>query len=126
MATFNFNCPQCGNLLSGEDEWRGMETQCPTCNKKFRDNGTFDKLNEDNVAEMLEAQASTGTPTVVSGVLTEMPSIEDKKHLSSPDYKTNTCSTNNNTGNSNTNSYNIEGGSFKSKTLVVLPPLALV
>ena len=31
MATFNFNCPQCGNLLSGEDEWRGMETQCPYC-----------------------------------------------------------------------------------------------
>ena len=90
---------------------------CPTCNKKFRDNGTFDKLNEDNVTEMLEAQVSTATPTVVSGVLTEMPSIEDKKHLSSPDYKTNTCSTNNNTGTSNTNSYNIEGGSFKSKTL---------
>ena len=26
MATFNFNCPECGNLLSGEDEWRGMES----------------------------------------------------------------------------------------------------
>ena len=35
MATFNFNCPQCGNLLSAEDEWRGMETQCPTCNKNI-------------------------------------------------------------------------------------------
>ena len=33
MATFNFNCPQCGNLLSGEEEWRGMETQCPYCQK---------------------------------------------------------------------------------------------
>lgn len=35
MATFNFNCPQCNNLLSGEDEWRGMETQCPYCKKIF-------------------------------------------------------------------------------------------
>jgi len=33
MATFTFNCPQCGNLLSGEDEWRGMETECPECKK---------------------------------------------------------------------------------------------
>ena len=33
MATFNFNCPQCKNLLSAEDEWRGMETQCPYCQK---------------------------------------------------------------------------------------------
>ena len=35
MATFNFNCPQCGNLLSAEEEWLGMETQCPTCNKNI-------------------------------------------------------------------------------------------
>ena len=33
METFNFNCPQCKNLLSAEDEWRGMETQCPYCQK---------------------------------------------------------------------------------------------
>ena len=33
MATFYFNCPHCGNLLSGEDEWRGMATQCPYCQK---------------------------------------------------------------------------------------------
>ena len=33
MATFNFNCPECGNLLSGEDEWRGMESECPYCQK---------------------------------------------------------------------------------------------
>ena len=33
MAAFTFNCPQCGNLLSGEDEWRGMESECPYCQK---------------------------------------------------------------------------------------------
>ena len=33
MATFYFNCPHCGNLLSAEDEWRGMATQCPYCQK---------------------------------------------------------------------------------------------
>ena len=31
MASFEFNCPQCKNMLSAEDEWRGMETQCPRC-----------------------------------------------------------------------------------------------
>ena len=35
MATFNFNCPECGNLLSGEDEWRGMESECPYCQKNI-------------------------------------------------------------------------------------------
>ena len=35
MANFEFNCPQCGNLLSAEDEWRGMESLCPTCNKNI-------------------------------------------------------------------------------------------
>ena len=35
MATFTFNCPQCGNLLSGEDEWRGMESECPYCQKNI-------------------------------------------------------------------------------------------
>ena len=35
MATFTFNCPQCGNLLSGEEEWRGMETECPECKKNI-------------------------------------------------------------------------------------------
>ena len=33
MANFEFNCPQCDNLLSAEEEWRGMETQCPRCSK---------------------------------------------------------------------------------------------
>ena len=35
MASFEFNCPQCDNLLSAEDEWRGMETECPYCKKNF-------------------------------------------------------------------------------------------
>ena len=94
---------------------------CPICNRKFRDNGCFDKLNEDNVAEMLETQTNI-TNTSVSGVLTETSStstttgIEDKKETTQY-YKTNTCSTNTNSGNSNSNSINIEGGSFKNKTL---------
>ena len=31
MATFNFKCPQCGNLLSGNEEWCGKRVQCPYC-----------------------------------------------------------------------------------------------
>jgi DNA-directed RNA polymerase subunit M/transcription elongation factor TFIIS len=33
MAIFDFNCPQCGNMLAADDEWRGMKSQCPDCRK---------------------------------------------------------------------------------------------
>ena len=47
MATFNFNCPECGNLLSGEDEWRGMESECPYCQKAIIIPGDKDYENSD-------------------------------------------------------------------------------
>lgn len=31
MANFTFSCPQCGQHLEAQDEWRGEETQCPSC-----------------------------------------------------------------------------------------------
>lgn len=31
MASFTFSCPQCGQHLEAQDEWRGQETNCPTC-----------------------------------------------------------------------------------------------
>jgi len=33
METFNFNCPQCKNSLSAQEEWRGGTTECPYCKK---------------------------------------------------------------------------------------------
>ena len=32
MANFTFSCPQCGQHLEAQEEWRGQETQCPACN----------------------------------------------------------------------------------------------
>lgn len=31
MANFTFNCPQCNQPLEAQDEWRGQQTQCPSC-----------------------------------------------------------------------------------------------
>lgn len=31
MANFTFSCPQCGQHLEAQDEWRGQQTQCPSC-----------------------------------------------------------------------------------------------
>lgn len=31
MANFTFNCPQCNQTLEAQDEWRGQQTQCPSC-----------------------------------------------------------------------------------------------
>ena len=64
MATFNFNCPQCGNLLSGEDEWRGMETQCPECKKNIVIPPTEQPLLvTPNHPSNILPQASTSTTT---------------------------------------------------------------
>ena len=35
METFNFNCPQCKNSLSAQEEWRGLTTECPYCKKNI-------------------------------------------------------------------------------------------
>ena len=31
MSNFTFNCPQCNQPLEAQDEWRGQQTQCPSC-----------------------------------------------------------------------------------------------
>lgn len=31
MANFTFNCPECDQPLEAQDEWRGQQTQCPSC-----------------------------------------------------------------------------------------------
>ena len=36
MSDFKFNCPHCNALLEGEEGWRGMELDCPACNKQLR------------------------------------------------------------------------------------------
>lgn len=36
MANFTFNCPQCNQTLETQDEWRGQETQCPSCSAMIK------------------------------------------------------------------------------------------
>lgn len=36
MANFTFNCPQCNQTLEAQDEWRGQETQCPSCSAMIK------------------------------------------------------------------------------------------
>ncbi len=31
MPEFKFSCPQCGQHLSGNDQWSGHQIQCPSC-----------------------------------------------------------------------------------------------
>ena len=31
MPEFKFSCPQCGQRLSGNEQWSGHQIQCPTC-----------------------------------------------------------------------------------------------
>ena len=35
MSSFNCNCPHCGGVLEAQDEWRGMEAECPLCHGAF-------------------------------------------------------------------------------------------
>ena len=32
---FIFRCPKCGEKLEAQDEWNGMETECPQCNERI-------------------------------------------------------------------------------------------
>ena len=31
MASFKFSCPHCGKHVEAEEEWVGMEVECPHC-----------------------------------------------------------------------------------------------
>ncbi|MBQ4479848.1 MAG: hypothetical protein II943_04330 [Victivallales bacterium] len=33
--SFEFTCPFCNQAMQCEDEWRGMQAQCPTCGKSI-------------------------------------------------------------------------------------------
>ena len=36
MKKFDFSCPYCKTLCEAEEEWRGMETECPECKRTVR------------------------------------------------------------------------------------------
>ena len=35
MAEFITKCPHCNAELQAQDEWNGMEVECPLCHKMF-------------------------------------------------------------------------------------------
>ena len=36
MADFEMKCPHCGSALVAQDEWVGLDVECPSCGKTFR------------------------------------------------------------------------------------------
>ena len=36
MAEFEMKCPHCGDELTVQSEWNGMEVECPSCKKTFK------------------------------------------------------------------------------------------
>ena len=36
MAEFEMKCPHCGELLTVQDDWAGMDAECPSCEKTFK------------------------------------------------------------------------------------------
>ena len=35
MAMYNISCPKCGGTLEVQEDWSGMETECPLCRNAF-------------------------------------------------------------------------------------------
>jgi len=35
MAKYNISCPKCGGTLEVQEDWSGMETECPLCRNAF-------------------------------------------------------------------------------------------
>ena len=35
MAEFNIKCPHCGEQLAVQEEWAGMDAECPACKRTF-------------------------------------------------------------------------------------------
>lgn len=35
MAKFSVKCPACGESITCDDEWRGMNLECPYCKQNF-------------------------------------------------------------------------------------------
>jgi len=33
MSTFTFNCPHCNSELEAQNEWAGLQMECPSCNQ---------------------------------------------------------------------------------------------
>ena len=51
MPTFVFNCPQCSQKLEAEEEWIGMQTECPFCKQSI----IIEKPSEMPVSPILQA-----------------------------------------------------------------------
>ena len=48
MAEFEIQCPHCGTTLTVQEEWIGMNVECPLCKKNFvieRNSNSVSNLN---------------------------------------------------------------------------------
>ena len=65
MAEIIIDCPHCGTSMAVEEEYLGMEFQCPVCNQKFIVERPDDAAEQDDLAS--ESAAAPGTPEDAGG-----------------------------------------------------------
>lgn len=52
--SFHFRCPNCNTKLEAEDDWQGMENQCPSCQQNLQiPSAVKDKTSSDKTREMM-------------------------------------------------------------------------
>ena len=56
MAIFITNCPHCNAELDAQEDWVGMEVECPACNKEFK----IPKNSAQSASAAFTASAQTG------------------------------------------------------------------
>ena len=85
MAEFETKCPHCQSILSVQDDWIGMEVECPTCKQTFTvpENVTKDQDVSDpqnTQAETSPASSGSAETTFIfvcpdCGTQVELPSV---------------------------------------------------
>ena len=65
MAEFITKCPHCNEELQAQDEWIGMEVECPNCKKVF----TVKKYHENEPQQNFEIEKPTFLDRFVGGII---------------------------------------------------------
>ena len=81
MAEFEMKCPHCGTQLTVQDDWAGMDAECPACKKTF-------KIDLGSGPEPKKADASeenNSSPATESSQSSESAENSSKKGNDTPD-----------------------------------------
>ncbi len=79
MAEFEMKCPHCGTQLTVQDDWAGMDVECPSCKKSFKIDLKPGKLPDPKKAKVLAKDNSSRS----SGKLPDPKKAKDSAENSS-------------------------------------------